>query len=63
MFNLEYIRHARRFYALHTPIYYYVKTEGSSGEQGINLSKTIKMKLTVFAYYNDFYKMFWTKRI
>lgn len=29
MFNLEYIRHARRFYALHTPIYYYVKTKGS----------------------------------
>lgn len=56
MFNLEYIRHARRFYALHTPIYYYVKTKGSLASQGINLSKTIKMKLTVFAYYNDFYK-------
>lgn len=56
MFNLEYIRHARRFYALHTPIYYYVKTKGSLASQGINLSKTIKMKLTVFSYYNDFYK-------
>ena len=56
LFNLEYIRHARRFYALHTPIYYYVKTKGSLASQGINLSKTIKMKLTVFAYYNDFYK-------
>lgn len=56
MFNLEYIRHARRFYALHTPIYYYVKTKGSLASQGMNLSKTIKMKLTVFTYYKDFYK-------
>lgn len=39
MFNLEYIRHARRFYALHTPIYYYVKTKGSLASQGMNLSK------------------------
>ena len=29
MFNLEYIRHAQRFYALQVPIYYYVKTKGS----------------------------------
>lgn len=56
MFNLEYIRHATRFYALHTPVYYYVKTKGSLASQGMNLSKTIKMKLTVFSYYNDFYK-------
>ena len=56
LFNLEYIRHARRFYALHTPIYYYVKTKGSLASQGMNLSKTIKMKLTVFTYYKDFYK-------
>lgn len=56
MFNLEYIRHANNFYALHTPIYYYVKTKGSLASQGMNLSKTIKMKLTVFSYYNDFYK-------
>lgn len=56
MFNLEYIRHAKVFYALHTPLYYYVKTKGSLVSQGSSLSKTIKMKLSVFEYYNKFYK-------
>ena len=57
MFNLEYIRHAERFYALQVPIYYYVKTKGSLvSTQGLSISKTIKMKLTVFEYYNRFFK-------
>ena len=56
MFNLEYIRHAHVFYALHAPIYYYVKTKGSLVSQGASVSRTIKMKLTVFEYYNNFYK-------
>lgn len=56
MFNLEYIRYARRFVAIHAPIYYYVKRKGSLVSQGISISKTIKMKLTMFEYYNNFYK-------
>lgn len=56
MFNLEYIRHANIFYALQVPIYYYVKTKGSLASQGMSISKTIKMKLMVFEYYNNFYK-------
>jgi glycosyltransferase involved in cell wall biosynthesis/DNA-binding MarR family transcriptional regulator len=56
MFNLEYIRHAERFYALQIPIYYYVKTKGSLATSNITLSKTIKMKLTVFEYYQKFFK-------
>lgn len=56
MFNLEYIRYAEVFYALHAPIYYYVKTKGSLASQGTSISKTIKMKLMVFEYYNNFYK-------
>lgn len=56
MFNLEYILHAETFYALQAPIYYYVKTEGSLVSQGMSLSKTIKMKLMIFDYYNNFYK-------
>ena len=56
MFNLEYIRHAERFYVVQLPLYYYVKTKGSLTSQGMNISKTIKMKLMVFEYYNDFYK-------
>ncbi|MGN1377607.1 MAG: glycosyltransferase [Dorea sp.] len=56
MFNLEYIRHANVFFALQVPIYYYVKTKGSLASQGMSISKTIKMKLMVFEYYNNFYK-------
>lgn len=56
MFNLEYIRRAETFFALQVPVYYYVKTKGSLCTQGISISKTIQMKLTVFEYYNQFYK-------
>ena len=56
MFNLEYIRHAQRFFALQVPIYYYVKTKGSLCTQGLSISKTIQMKLSAFEYYNQFYK-------
>lgn len=56
MFNLEYIRCARRFYALQMPVYYYVKTKGSLCTQGLSISKALRMKLTVFEYYNQFYK-------
>lgn len=56
MFNLEYIRHGEAFYALHAPIYYYVKTKGSLASQGTSITNTVKMKLMVFEYYNNFYK-------
>ena len=56
LFNLEYIRWAERFYALQLPIYYYVKTKGSLATQGLTVSRTVKMKLTVFEYYQQFFK-------
>ena len=56
LFNLEYIRHAHSFYALQIPIYYYVKRKGSLASQGINIISTIRMKVNVFEYYNEFYK-------
>ena len=56
MFNLEYIRHCEKIYALQVPIYYYVKTKGSLVSQSMSLKKTIKMKRMVFEYYTDFYK-------
>ena len=61
MFNLEYIRHCEVFYALQVPIYYYVKTKGSLASQGMSITKTIKMKLMLFEYYNDFYKNVFTE--
>lgn len=56
MFNLEYIMHAERFYALQTPIYYYVKRKGSLVSQNFGISQMIRTKLMVFEYYNNFYK-------
>lgn len=56
MFNLEYIRHAETFVALQVPVYYYVKTKGSLVSQAMSISRTVRMKLTVFEYYNQFYK-------
>lgn len=56
LFNLEYLLYAKRIAALQVPIYYYMKTEGSLMSQGMNLSRTIKMKISVFEYYNAFYK-------
>lgn len=56
LFNLEYIRHTNTIYALKIPLYYYVKTKGSLVSQSISMKKTIQMKRTVFACYNEFYK-------
>ncbi len=56
LFNMEYLLHTEKIAVLPVPIYYYVKTEGSLASQGMSISKTIKMKISVFEYYNDFYK-------
>lgn len=56
LFNLQYISHIERIFALQVPVYYYVKTKGSLASQGMNISKTIKMKTYVFGFYNEFYK-------
>ncbi len=62
MFNLEYIRHAKTFYVLPVPLYYYVNTKGSLANQGMSITQTIKMKLMVFEYYNNFYKHVLTEK-
>lgn len=62
LFNLEYLLHAEVFYALQTPIYYYVKTKGSLVSQSLSLSRTIKMKFMVFEYYNNFYKKLYDEK-
>lgn len=56
MFNLEYLRHVDTVYALHVPIYYYVKTKGSLASQGMSFTKTIRMKKMVFEVYHEFFK-------
>lgn len=56
LFNLEYIRHASSFYALQVPVYYYLKRKGSLVSQGMSISNTVRMKINIFEYYNEFYK-------
>ncbi|MCD8365528.1 MAG: glycosyltransferase [Clostridiales bacterium] len=56
LFNMEYILHAASFYALHAPVYYYRKRKGSLISQSIGIGKTVRMKMMVFEYYNNFYK-------
>lgn len=56
MFNLEYICHIRNIYVLRVPLYYYVRTKHSLSSQGANITKTIQIKVTVFEYYNKFYR-------
>ena len=57
IFNLEYLRHCRVIFSLKTPTYYYVKVKGSLvHSQSSNISQIIHMKLTVFEYYQQFFK-------
>ena len=57
IFNLEYLRHCHTIYALQAPVYYYVKTKGSLvNSQGTSINNTIRMKLNVFEYYQQFYR-------
>lgn len=57
IFNLEYIRHCKTIYVLQVPVYYYVKTKGSLvNSQAVSINNTIRMKLNVFEYYNQFYR-------
>ena len=56
LFNLEYIRYAARFYALETPIYYYVQNPQSITATKLNLRNTITTKASLFAYYKELYE-------
>ncbi len=55
IFNLEYVLHVDTVFPLHSPIYYYVKTEGSLVSRS-DVSDTVRMKHTVLQYYRNFYK-------
>ena len=56
IFNLEYILHTERIFVLRAPTYYYVKTEGSPVQQGLEIGKIVNMKMNVIEYYTAFYK-------
>ena len=56
IFNLQYLLHCDRIFVLKSPVYYYVKTEGSLVSKNMNVSSTVKMKTSVIRYYDAFYK-------
>ncbi|MCD7745951.1 MAG: glycosyltransferase [Lachnospiraceae bacterium] len=56
LFNLEYIRYAEVIFAIQVPVYYYKKRKDSLVSQGASISNTVKMKSSVFDYYNAFYR-------
>ena len=56
LFNLEYIRYAKRFAALDAPVYYYVKNRGSITNSQIDLIGVVRTKATLFPYYKALYE-------
>lgn len=55
LFNLEYIRHAERFYAMRTPVYYYTRQKKGSLSASVTPAKIFATKTSLFAYYKQLY--------
>lgn len=56
IFNLQYLEHVRLISILKSPVYYYVKSEGSLVAKNLNIPGIVKMKKNVIRYYEDFYR-------
>lgn len=56
VFNLQYIQHAARFYAISQPGYNYVQNPQSIVHTQVNPASAIRMKTTVFPYYKQLYE-------
>ena len=56
IFNLQYLLHVDKIFVLKSPVYYYVKSEGSLVSKNLNIQSTVKMKTGVIRYYDSFYK-------
>ena len=56
IFNLQYLLHVDKIFVLKSPVYYYVKSEGSLVAKNLNIQSTVKMKTSVIRYYDSFYK-------
>ncbi|MBQ6366987.1 MAG: glycosyltransferase [Erysipelotrichaceae bacterium] len=56
VFNLEYILHCKKIFPLQIPVYYYVKTDGSLVAQNLDLVKIVKMKTSIYEYYDKFFR-------
>lgn len=47
IFNLQYLLHVDKIFVLKSPVYYYVKSEGSLVAKNLNIQSTVKMKTGV----------------
>ena len=56
VFNLEYVLHTKTILPLQVPVYYYVKTEGSLVSQNINPVRLVRMKTSLYSYYDQFFR-------
>lgn len=56
VFNLQYIQHAERFYAIDQPGYYYVQNPQSLVHTSLRPESIVKMKTAVFPYYKALYE-------
>ena len=56
IFNLQYLQHTSLISILKSPVYYYVKSEGSLVMQNISISGIVTQKKNVISYYEDFYR-------
>lgn len=56
IFNMEYVLHTEKIAVVKSPVYYYVKTEGSLVSQNMNPAAIVKMKANVIQYYDAFYR-------
>ena len=55
LFNLEYIRYAETFYAMRTPVYYYVRQKKGSLSSSVSPAKIVSTKSSLFKYYKQLY--------
>lgn len=56
LFNLSFIRHAERFTAIQTPIYYYMKRKGSLVSTDWKKTNTVQLKLRLLKVYKELYQ-------
>ena len=56
IYNLQYFEHIEKLSVLKSPVYYYVKTEGSLVTQNVSVEKIVKQKTNVIPYYEHFYQ-------
>ncbi len=61
LFNLEYVKYCKVFFAIQIPIYYYFKNENSLSNNKMTAEKIVAMKHQTFDEFNKFYQQVLTE--